>query len=50
MTDTYGENLWGSTVYLERRYKMFWACHDVPPKLRPVLGFKRFAKSLETAD
>lgn len=37
-------------MYLKRRHRKWWAFHDVPPSLRPVLGKKRFATSLETED
>jgi integrase len=37
-------------VYLKKRHKKWWAFHDVPPRLRSVVGLVRFAKSLETED
>jgi integrase len=37
-------------LYLKKRHRKWWAYHDVPPKLRPVMGIYRFATSLETED
>lgn len=37
-------------MYLVKRRRKWWAIHDIPPKLRPVMGFNRLAQSLGTED
>jgi len=37
-------------VYLERRYRVWYAFHTIPPRLRKTLGKDRFAASLKTED
>ena len=38
------------SLYYVKRHRKWWAFHDVPPKLRSILGFTRFAQNLETGD
>lgn len=46
------ENLCGNTVaYLQKRHRKYWAHHDIPKDLRPILGQGvRFSENLETDD
>jgi len=37
-------------MYLERRYRRWYAGHDIPADVQPVLGKKRFFQSLETEE
>ena len=38
-------------MYLEKRRRRWYACHEIPPRLRHLFsGSKRFIKSLETED
>jgi integrase len=37
-------------MYLERRYRTFYALHDIPADLRASIGRKRFVASLRTQD
>ena len=37
-------------MYIERRFRVWFALHTVPPRLRKALGKARFAASLKTED
>ena len=37
-------------MYIERRRRVWYALHTVPPRLRKALGKVRFVASLETED
>ncbi|WP_404292391.1 tyrosine-type recombinase/integrase [Microvirga sp. RSM25] len=37
-------------MYLVKRHRKWYAIHDIPPKLKPVMGFGRFSRCLETED
>ena len=44
-------NACGDTgMYLEQRYRKFYACHDMPEDAQKTLGRRRFVKSLNTED
>jgi len=37
-------------MYLEMRRRRWYACHDIPAELQPVIGRRRFVQSLATSD
>ena len=37
-------------MYLEKRFRTWYACHDIPADVQDVIGRKRFFETLETED